>query len=147
MPDVQHKLSEISAEWQTPRFADKLEKVYPTLDKVSFDDGVLVKMNTDKVYVISSDIGWSDVGTWDALKEALSKSVDENVTRGNVMLEGSTDSLVFNYLDQQLLVGIDLSEMVIINTPDVILVCPKKSVPKIKKFVEALNGTDREHLV
>ena len=147
MPEVHHKLSEVSGKWKTPDFQDTLDEVYPTLEKVSFDDGVLVKMEKEKVFVISSDIGWSDVGTWDALKEALAKSVDENVTRGNVMLEGSTDSLVFNYSDQQLLVGLDLSEMVIINTADVILVCPKKSVPKIKQFVEALNGTDREHLV
>jgi len=43
-------------------------------------------------------------------------------------------------------VGLDLEETIVINTDDVILVCPKKSVPKIKKLVESLTGTPLEHL-
>lgn len=146
-PEMYKKLQTLKNKWQTDELIPALEEVYPTLEKISFDDAILVKMNTDNVYVISSDLGWSDVGTWDALKEALAKSIQDNVTRGNVMLEGTNDSLVFNYTDQQLIVGIDLSEMVVINTDDVLLICPKKSVPKIKKFVEDLNGTSHEHLV
>jgi len=72
------------------------------------------------------------------LKEALSETADENVTKGKVMVEDSRDSLVFNYTDQ-LTVGIDLEEMLVINTDDVVLVCPKSSVPKIKKYVESLS--------
>ena len=79
------------------------------------------------------------------LKEALSETKDENVTKGDVMVEDSRDTLMFNYTNQ-LLVGIDLSEMLVINTEDVILVCPKNSVPKIKKLVENLTGTPHEHL-
>lgn len=146
-PDMYKSLQLLRESFGTPGFQANLDEVYPTLEKISFDDAILVKMNKEKVFVVSSDIGWSDVGTWDALKEALEKSISENVTRGNVMLEGSEDSLIFNYENQQLLVGIDLSEMVVINTNDVILICPKKSVPKIKQFVESLNGTDQEHLV
>ncbi|MDE2590775.1 MAG: mannose-1-phosphate guanylyltransferase, partial [Patescibacteria group bacterium] len=43
-------------------------------------------------------------------------------------------------------VGIDLDDMIVVNTDDVILICPKKSVPKIKKIVENLDGTSHEHL-
>lgn len=146
-PEMYEKLKTLRDKWQTTDLQPALEEVYPTLEKISFDDAILVKMDKEKVYVISADIGWSDVGTWDALKEALAKSIDENVIRGNVMLEGSKDSLVFNYTDKQLIVGIDLSEMVAINTDDVVLICPKKSVPKIKQLVEDLNGTTHEHLV
>jgi mannose-1-phosphate guanylyltransferase len=85
------------------------------------------------------------VGAWEALKEALSDSMEENVTKGNVILEDTTDTLAFNY-NKQLIVGIDLHEMLVINTGDVLLVCPKTSVPKIKKLVENLAGTPNEHL-
>lgn len=146
-PEMYRKLIPLRDAFGTLDFQAKLDEVYPTLEKISFDDAILVKMNKEKVSVVSSDIGWSDVGTWDALKEAVAKAASDNVTRGNVMLEGSEDSLVFNYENQQLLVGIDLSEMVVINTSDVILICPKKSVPKIKQFVESLSGTEQEHLV
>ena len=73
-----------------------------------------------QVFVIAADLGWSDVGAWEALKEALSKKTDENVTKGKVLLEDSIDNLVFNYTDQ-LVVGIDLKKMIVINTDDVLL--------------------------
>ncbi len=126
-------------------FDKTLSEVYPTLEKISFDDAILEKFTTSKISVISVDIGWSDIGAWEALKEALSEEADENVTKGKVMVEDSRDSLVFNYTNQ-LTVGIDLSEMLVINTEDVVLVCPKSSVPKIKKLVESLAGTPHEHL-
>jgi mannose-1-phosphate guanylyltransferase len=95
--------------------------------------------------VISVDLEWSDIGAWEALKEALSRESDENVTKGSVLLEDSNDTLVFNFTDQ-LVVGIDLAELIVVNTGDVVLICPKTSVPKIKKLVENLNGTSYEHL-
>ena len=61
------------------------------------------------------------------------------------MVEDSTDSLVFNYTGQ-LVIGIDLSGYLVINTQDVVLVCPKDSVPKIKQLVESLSGTEHESL-
>ncbi len=123
----------------------KLAEIYPTLEKISFDDAILEKFNTEGISVISVDIGWSDIGAWEALKEALSETADENVTKGKVLVEDSRDTLVFNYTNQ-LTVGIDLEEMLVINTGDVVLVCPKDSVPKIKKLVESLAGTPLEHL-
>jgi mannose-1-phosphate guanylyltransferase len=146
VPDMYEKLQQIQAAYQTDQFNSKLDEIYPTLEKINFDNAILVKLNPDGFKVISADLGWSDIGAWDALKEALSESKEQNITSGNVMLEQTTDSLLFNYTDK-LCVGIDLSEMIIINTEDVLLVCPKSSVPKIKTLVQRLTGTDNEHLV
>lgn len=143
-PDMYDQLQKISTAPQAS-YEQMLDEIYPAFEKVSFDDLILVKMSPDHVYVISADLGWSDVGAWESLKEALSATQDENVTKGEVLLEDSRDSLAFNY-KQQLLVGIDLDEMLVINTDDVLLVCPKTSVPKIKKLVEKLAGTPHEHL-
>lgn len=144
-PEMYEKLLEIQQAYQTPEFESVVQDIYPTLEKISFDDAILVKMSSRNVFVISTDLGWSDIGAWDALKEALAESSEENITKGKVLLEDTRDSLVFNYTDQ-LSVGIDLAEMLVINTDDVLLVCPKSSVPKIKKLVENLKGTSHEHL-
>lgn len=144
-PKMYEKLKEIQVTYQTPGYEEKLNEIYPTLEKISFDDAVLVKMSTEGVYVISTDLGWSDIGAWDALKEALASTSDENITKGKILVEDTKDSLIFNYTNQ-LSVGIDLSEMLVINTEDVLLVCPKRSVPKIKKLVENLKDTPHEHL-
>jgi len=138
-------LKKINDAYLTDTYETVLQEIYPTIDKISFDNAILEKMDTRDGMVISVDIGWSDIGAWEALKEAFSESEDENVTKGNVMVEDSRDSLVFNY-NNQLVVGIDLEKMLVINTGDVLLVCPKDSVPKIKKFVERLTGTEHEKL-
>ncbi len=124
---------------------ETLETIYPTLEKISFDNAILEKIDSKYVSVIAADLGWSDVGAWEALKEALEKQSDENVTKGKVIVNDSSDNLVFNYTDQ-LVVGIDLEKMLVINTDDVLLVCSKNSVPKIKKLVEKLENTPHEHL-
>ena len=144
-PQVHKKLLELRQEKDNGEYEDILTREYSLFEKISFDDLILIKMPTQGILVIACDLGWSDVGAWESLKEALSETVEENVTKGNVMVQDSRDSLVFNY-GKQLTVGIDLSEMLVINTEDVVLVCPKSSVPKIKKLVESLAGTPHEHL-
>jgi mannose-1-phosphate guanylyltransferase len=119
--------------------------IYPTLEKISFDNAILEKIDPKNVSVIAADLGWSDVGAWEALKEALETKSEENVTKGKVLMNDATDNLVFNYTDQ-LVVGIDLGKMIVINTDDVLLICHKNSVPKIKKLVEKLENTPHEHL-
>ncbi len=146
MPEMYEKLLKIQATIGTPDYKKTLHKIYPTIEKISFDDAILVKLNPDGFRVIASDLSWSDIGTWDALKEALAQDKDENITLGSVLLEDAKDTLLFNYTNK-LCIGIDLNEVIIINTDDVLLVCPKNSVPKIKKFVEKLDGTIHEHLV
>lgn len=144
-PKLHNKLKEIHNAYQTQTYEEILGKIYPTIEKISFDNAILEKLNPSYARVLSVDIGWSDIGAWEALKEALSERDDENVTKGKVMLEDSSDTLVFNFTNQ-LAVGIDLEKMLVINTEDVLLVCPKSSVPKIKKLVESLSGTPNEHL-
>ncbi len=129
----------------TENFDNVMKREYPKLEKVSFDNAILEKLDPAHVLVIAADLGWSDVGAWEALKEALQVSSKENVNRGKVLLTDSTDNLVFNYTDQ-LAVTIDLKGTIVINTDDVLLICDKNSVPKIKKLVESLSGTEHEKL-
>ncbi len=144
-PDLYKQLKEISEVVNTPDYEKVLNEVYPKIEKISFDNAILEKLDPKQGLVLSVDIGWSDIGAWEALKEALASSEEENVTRGEVQLMDSRDSLVFNY-NGQLVVGIDLDKMLVVNTGDVLLVCPKTAVPKIKKFVESLANTPNQRL-
>lgn len=145
-PEMYEKLVMIRDAYGTPAFEKAMDTIYPTFEKITFDDVILERLSPNNIYVISEDIGWSDIGAWEALKEALSVKEDENVTQGNVLIEDTKDTLIFNFNGHQLVVGLDLEDMVIVNTNDVLLVCPKTSVPKIKKIVENLEGTSHEHL-
>jgi mannose-1-phosphate guanylyltransferase len=145
VPNVYTGISQIADAWQTDAFEKKLQDIYPTLEKISFDNAILEKLNPANAYVISENIEWSDIGAWEALKEALEESEDKNVTQGKVLLQDTEDSLVYNY-GKQLVVAIDAKELLVVNTDDVLLVCKKTSVPKIKKLVESLQGTEHEEL-
>lgn len=144
-PKMYKVLTRIQKAYLTTQYDKVLRSEYESLEKISFDNLILEKIDPKHGYVIKADLGWSDVGAWEALKEALTTAEHENVTRGNVLLEDSSDVLLFNYTNQ-LTVGIDLSEMIVINTSDVLLICKKSSIPKIKKLVESLAGTPHEHL-
>jgi mannose-1-phosphate guanylyltransferase len=145
-PDMYEKLLKIQRAYGTQKYPEVVNKVYKELEKISFDDSILIKMEKTGLQIITTDLGWNDVGAWDALKEALADSKEENITNGDVLLENTTDTLIFNY-SKKICIGIDLEEMIIIETDDVLLVCPKTSVPQIKKFVEKLSGTSYEHLI
>lgn len=145
-PEMFEKLKKIHEAYGTAEYESVLAEVYPTLEKISFDDAILEKMDPKDGQVISADIGWSDIGAWEALKEALSDKVEENVTKGKILLEGCSDSILHNET-KQLIVGIDLQGLVVVSMDDVILICPKDSVPKIKTLVKSLDGTSYEHLV
>lgn len=127
-------------------FCERLNQHYESVPVINFDKAVLEKIDPESAYVVIDDIGWSDIGAWEALKEALSHRREDNVVKGSVELRKSSDNLVYNFEDGKLIVGIDLQDMVVINTQDVILVANKSSISQVKQFVESLEGTELEKL-
>ncbi len=144
-PNIYEGLTKIVKRWKTETFAKTLNDVYPTLEKIHFDNAILEKLDPRHALVVAEDIRWSDIGAWEALKEALAESKTQNVTQGKVLLNSTRDSLIYNYTDQ-LIATIDLDDMLVVNTHDVVLVCKKSSVSKIKQLVESLSGTQNDHL-
>ncbi len=116
------------------------------MPEISFDNAILEQLDADYAYVVMEDIGWTDVGAWESLKEALEKNKSDNIIKGNVHLKDSTDNLIYNYNNDALVVGVDVNELLIINTHDVLLISKKTSVSKIKKIVEGFKGTVNEKL-
>lgn len=127
-------------------FQQMLSNNYHRMPEVNFDNAVLEQLDKESAYVVVEDIGWSDVGAWEALKEALEERREDNIIKGRVLLESSTDNLAYNYEQDKLIVGIDVEDLLIVNTNDVLLVAKKTSVSKIKKLVESFQGTEHELL-
>lgn len=127
-------------------YNDVLSRNYCLMPEINFDNAILEHLDKNYAYVVVEDIGWSDVGAWEALKEALEQQREDNITKGRVMLEDSIDNLAYNYDDKKLIVGIDVNDLLIVNTNDVLLVAKKTSVSKIKRLVESFQGTENEDL-
>lgn len=145
-PNIYNNTEKILEHYGKRDYDEVLKKLYGQVEGINFDNAILENLDKKDALVVVEDIGWSDIGAWEALKEALENYPYENVTRGKVFLEHTRDSLIYNYEDNKLIVGIDLDENIIVNTNDVILIAKKKSVPKIKKLVENFKGTENEHL-
>ncbi|OGK16083.1 hypothetical protein A2774_01790 [Candidatus Roizmanbacteria bacterium RIFCSPHIGHO2_01_FULL_39_12c] len=145
-PNIYKNTESILKYYGKKNYAAELKKRYGKVENISFDNAILENLDKEDALVVVDDIGWSDVGAWEALKEALENHPYENVIRGRVTLEHVRDSLIYNYEDSKLIVGIDLDENIVVNTKDAILITKKTSVPKIKKLVEKFEGTENEKL-
>lgn len=143
-PEMYSQLEKLKDSYGSKDHQTLLEKIYPTFEKISFDNLILEKMKPDEAVVLSVDLGWSDVGAWEALKEALQSAPEDNITHGNVRTKQSTDNLIYSYTDQ-LVTTINVHGLVVVVTKDVLLVTTKDSIPEVKKLVTELreDGLDQ----
>ena len=120
----------------------KFDLVFQRLDKVSFEKcndisiDIAVMEKTTRGVVIPLDAGWSDVGSWDIVWETSKKDLDGNYTEGKVLLENTKNSYLRS--ENRLIVGIDLNDLIIVETRDAILITNKKSSQKVKNIVKHL---------
>lgn len=145
-PEIYALTENITDAIDTPNYENVLKENYAKMPEMHFDHAIAERLDPSCAYVVSVDIGWTDIGAWEALKNALEENREDNITQGKVLLQECSDTLVYNYESQKLVVGMDLEDFVVVNTPDVLLVTKKTSVPKITKLVQSLKGTEFEEL-
>lgn len=132
MPEMYEKLCAMS------KNTKKIESEYPKLESISFDNAIVEKLGHSQAVVLQVNMGWSDPGTLYAMKEALVKEKNKNYVKGNITSIHSTDSFLYNEENGKILAGIGLEGMIVVNTKDAILVCPKDQVPEIKHLLQKL---------
>ncbi len=118
---------------------------YSAAEKIHFDNAIIEKVDLSNAIVIKTNMGWSDPGTLYALKEALEKERGANVIHGQVSTLETCDSLIYNLEKNKLVAGVGLNGMVVVNTPDALIVVPKDEVVKITKLLEKIKteGLDK----
>ena len=142
-PELYAKIMKIMEAHGTDSAHQVLQEVYPTMEKVDFDTAVVRHIPNEQAVVLSVDFGWSDVGTWESLKEAVQEHPNENITNGKVHLHKTGNSVVYSYTDQ-LITTIDMENVVVVATDDVIMVTRQQAIPEIKKMLKEFAGTDLE---
>ena len=111
-----------------------IDEEYRQLPSVSIDTGVMEK--STKSAVVPVTFRWSDVGSWGSLDEVVSKDKAGNVVVGRVVDLDSRRSIVYG--DRRLVATIGLTDMVVVDTTDATLVCPKSRAQDVKQLVEIL---------
>ena len=105
----------------------------------SIDYAVMEK--TDTGGVVSLNCGWSDVGAWSALWDVAERDSDGNVCKGDVMLDNCTDSYFRS--DSRLLAATGVTNLVVIETADAVLVADRSRVQDVKRIVNRLKDQRR----
>jgi mannose-1-phosphate guanylyltransferase len=113
---------------------EAVQKEYSEMDKTGLEYSVIE--NYDKVAVIRSDIGWSDVGSWSVLKNVLS-SPSKSYAKGNYIDVDCENVMVYGSFDK-LVAGVGIKNLIIVVTEDIILVCNKEESQKVKQIIQKL---------
>jgi mannose-1-phosphate guanylyltransferase len=142
-PHIQTGLSKISQAVKTANFQQVLEQEYAQFLKEPIEPTIIEKM--DKVAVIPADLNWSDIGTWSSLYEFLSKNTGKsNVSHGHHIGVGDQNCLFYARNDEKILATVGLENIVIVDTPDVTLVCDMTKPQEIKELMEKLKVNGKE---
>jgi len=107
----------------------------------SIDYAVMEK--TDRAAILPIDVGWNDVGSWSALWSVVEQDGNGNAHRGDVVARDCHDTLAIG--DKRLIALIGLSDVVVIDTDDAILVAHKDRVQEVKDVVATLKNGKRPH--
>ena len=110
-----------------------IRKTYENCRNISIDYGVMEK--ADNVFVLISDFGWSDLGTWGSLYEQLAKDTNQNSVTGKHVFMHDASGNIVNVQDDKLVVLQGLKDYIVVQNDNIILVCRREEEQKIKQFV------------
>lgn len=142
LPTTHTALEQIRGAIGTPQYGEILPAAFRSMDKISIDFGILEK-SSDIAVVPADGIGWTDVGTWQTLKDARTDADEHgNVTQGQVVAVDTRNSLIFS--QGKKLVGVlGLENIIVVDTEDALLVMPAERASDIKLLVDSMKA---EHL-
>ena len=122
-----------------------IDKVFPTLPKESIDVGVMEKAE-NCVMVEAAAIGWSDVGSWEAWAEHMPQDASDNVlqTRDPILVDSHSNVIV---AEDKTVACVGVSNLIVIDTGDALLVCARDEAQQVKQVVEVLQSRGKDELL
>jgi mannose-1-phosphate guanylyltransferase len=133
-PAIAAGMKDLDARWQgETALSVALAAVYPGLSKISVDYAVMEKAANVAVFEAAFD--WDDVGEWPALVRHAQADGAGNVTRGNVALHDARDNIVISE-GGHLVALLGVQDLVVVQTADATLVCPKSRAQDLKKLLQ-----------
>jgi len=112
--------------------------------KISIDFAVMER--TDRAAVIPVDVGWSDVGSWSDVWDILDHDVDGKASMGSVVFHDSRNSLARSD-DMMLTAVVGLENVIVVATPDAVLVTSRDKAEQVKELIEKLRAQNRPQAV
>jgi len=141
LPDLSATLAEIKFSgdvWELSDLRLQIKAMYEKIESISIDYGIMEK--STRVLVVPVEMGWSDVGSWSALPEVV--AADHNgtvcINSGEQVAINSENCIIYG--NGQTIATVGVSNLIIVTTPDAVLVCDIEHAQDVKKVVEQLSA-------
>lgn len=145
LPEVDNIFKDGIGTYNTEKENEFIEKAYSVCKSVSIDYGIMEK--AENVFVLSADIGWSDLGTWGSVYNHIGHDEKGNAVQGKkVMMYDSSNNIV-NVPKDKLVVLQGLDNYIVVEANNMLLVCQKQEEQKIKQFVNDIKVEKGEEFV
>mgnify|MGYP000123800348 CR=1 FL=1 len=143
LPDTYRRISQLP-QFGSRRFGAALEESFPHCDNISVDYAVLEK-TPGVVGFAAGDIGWSDLGSFEAVYELLGKDAAGNASRGELLALDARG----NYVDGsgRLVALLGVEDLIVVDTPDALLVTRRADAQRVGEIVKALESRGRSELL
>jgi mannose-1-phosphate guanylyltransferase len=149
LPKTYEALEKLAKFIGTRHYERQLRAIYHKLENISVDYAVLEPATRTegprRVFVIPAEVGWSDIGSWAAVYELLAKKNGENVFAGPghaIDADGN-----FLWVPAKFVAAIGVSDLVVVETPDALLICPRERAQDVAKIVKMLEEKKRSDLL
>lgn len=144
LPSYEPTFSALARTYGTSEWNATLSEIFPLVDKKSFDYGIAEK--AERVAVVPADMGWNDIGSWSRLADVIGATDGQgNAVVGPHVAIETVNSLIYGR--DRLVVTFGLDGIVVVDTPDVVFVCPMNRSEEIKKVIEALSEQGHNELL
>jgi mannose-1-phosphate guanylyltransferase len=136
MPDLYRGYERIRRAMASPAREKVVLRVYAGLKKVSIDYGVMEK--ADNTVVAKADFDWDDVGSWLALERHLPADKNQNVILGESIALDTKRCIIIS--DEGIVGCLGLEDLIVVKTPDAVLVCHRSALQDLKKIIQKLKS-------
>jgi len=145
LPEMAELFEAEKAVFNTPDEQEAIDRIYPQCTNISIDYGIMEK--ADNVYIIPSDFGWSDLGTWNSAYQNMEHDYLDNAAKGkNIMVIDATRCMV-QAPDDKLVLLQGLDDFIVVDTRDVLLICRKDKEQEIKEYVAEVKRNKGERFL
>jgi mannose-1-phosphate guanylyltransferase len=142
LPKTHDALMRLAGEIGTSRYARTLARIYPQLENISVDYAILEpstrRSAAPSVFVLPAEVGWSDIGSWTAVYELLARKNGENVSAGRHLALDAHGNFLWS--PKKFIAAIGIRDLVVVETEDALLLCPRDRAQDVGKIVKWLES-------
>jgi mannose-1-phosphate guanylyltransferase len=142
LPKTHDALMRLAGDIGTPRYAKTLARIYPQLENISVDYAILEpatrRRSSPSVFVLPAEVGWSDIGSWATVYELAAHNAGENVSAGRFFALDARGNFFFS--PNKFVAAIGVRDLVLVETDDALLLCPRDRAQDVAKIVKHLEA-------